>query len=146
MAKTKMAEEAAEDAKVKGTRPPIMTQEAWDDVDAPEFGGQADIMELGVGEIGGPFTYVGHQEMRLEGNKEPVTVHIGLTEEGGNMRLPIAASFLRAVDQAGIKQGDKFAIKRADDVRKKGGVGKGTMMQIYSVKVLEKAASLAAAA
>lgn len=131
----------AVEERTPGTKPPTMTTEAWTAIESPEFGGQADIMELEIDEIGGPFTYSGHQEMNLEGNSKPVTVHIGITEEGANMRLPIAASFLRAVDQAGIKPGDQFAIRRMDDVQKKGGVGKGTMMQIYSVKVLKKAAS-----
>lgn len=138
---TAMAQAAEAEAKAKGTKPPLMDPSEWDAAESPEYGGQADIMELAVGEIGGPFTYSGHQEMALEGNSKPVTVHIGITEDGNNMRLPIAASFLRAVDQAGIKPGDQFAIKRLDDVKKKAGVGKGTMMQIYSVKVLKKAAS-----
>lgn len=145
MAKDKsnaLKDDAAAQNKAAGVRPPIMSSDEWDKIETPEFGGQADIMELGVGEIGGPFIYVGHQEMNLEGNRQPVVVHIGLVKEtGANMRLPIASSFLRAVDQAGLKAGDTFAIKRTEDVQKKGGVGKGQMMQIYSVKVLEKAAT-----
>lgn len=137
--KNEFAAASEEAAKLAGIKPPLMTAEAWDAVETPEYGGQADIIDLAVDEIGGPFTYIGHQPMNLEGKE--VTVHIGQTETGNNMRLPISASFLRAVDQAKLAPGDTFAIKRNDDVKKKNGVGKGNMMQIFSVKVLTKAAS-----
>lgn len=136
---SKTSSEDTESTAIEGVKPPLMAASEWDAVETPEFGGQADIMALEVDEIGGPFEYVGHQPMRLE--DKDVTVHIGLTTEGTNMRLPISASFLRAVDQAKLAPGDTFAIKRNDDVKKKNGKGKGNMMQIYSVKVLTKAAS-----
>ncbi len=140
--KNALIDDAQAQDRAAGVKPPLMDAKQWDAVTTPEYGGQADIIDLAVGEIGGPFIYIGHQPMNLEGKE--VTVHIGQTspEEGSNnMRLPISASFLRAVDQAKLTPGDKFAIKRNDDVKKKAGVGKGNMMQIFSVKVLEKAAS-----
>lgn len=138
MAKANRLVEDAEKQK-QGIKPPVMSAEAWDAIETPEYGGQADIMALEEGEIGGPFTYVGHQPMRLD--DKDVTVHIGQTEEGTNMRLPISASFLRSIDQAKLAPGDKFAVKRNEDVIKKNGKGKGNPMQIYSIKVLEKAAT-----
>lgn len=134
----------AEEAKAQGVKPPTMDESAWDAVEGSEFGGQADIMSLDVGEIGGPFLYIGFQPMRLE--DKDVTVHIGQTSEGVNMRLPISASFLRSVDQAKLVPGDKFAVKRNEDVAKKNGKGKGNMMQIYSLKVIERSATGATAA
>lgn len=127
-----MAQEAAAE------RGYLTSQADWDKVSGPEYGGQADILTLNVGEFGGPFEYVGHQPMTMEGGKN-VTVHIGLDPLGETVRLPIAASFLRAIDQAEVRKGDKFLIRRDEDVAKKAGVGKGTKMGIYALKITFKA-------
>lgn len=115
----------------------LMEPGAWEKNSSPEFGGQSDILELEVGEIAGPLEYIGFTTMSLEGGE--VTVHQAITPNGDTIRCPIAASFIRAFDQAAIAKGDKFAVKRNDDAEKKSGKGKGTNMQIYSVKVVSKA-------
>lgn len=132
----KMAKEAQEQQQKE--RPYITTQAAWDDDDSQEYGGQADILAVNIGEVAGPFEYVGHQPMVMEGGKT-VTVHLGIDPAGENVRLPIAASFLRAIDQAEVMKGDKFLIRRGDDVKKKSGIGKGTNMQIFAIKVISRA-------
>jgi hypothetical protein len=129
---TTMAQEAAQTAAAE--RPYIATEQDWDAVSTPEFGGQADILQVQVGEIAGPFEYMGHQPMIMEGGKT-VTVHLGVDKSGDTLRLPIAASFLRAVDQAELMRGDTFLLRRSEDVKKKAGIGKGQAMQIYAVKV-----------
>jgi len=115
----------------------IMDPAVWDKSSSPEFGGQSDILELEVGEVAGPLTYIGFTNMKLENGD--VKVHQATTPDSSTVRCPIAASFLRAFDQAGIVQGDQFAIKRNEDTEKKTGVGKGQTMHIFSVKVLKKA-------
>jgi len=129
-------ESAAEEDAVK--RPYIQASEYWDEQEGQEFGGASGILELQVGEVAGPFTYTGHQNMTTE--LGDTTVHTGNDEEGNQWRLPIQATFLRAIDQARISMGDKFAVKRLDDVKKKRGKGAGNMMAIFAIKVLERAA------
>ena len=133
---SKMVEEAQAHTAIE--RPYLSSQEDWDQEQSPEFGGQADILTLNIGEVAGPFEYMGHQPMVLEGNKS-ITVHLGMTSTGETLRLPIAASFLRTIDQAEVVKGDKFLIRRSDDVAKKAGIGKGQMMQIYALKVTARA-------
>jgi hypothetical protein len=108
----------------------------WDRLQGVEIGGQNPILEVEAGEVAGPFTYAGHQSMQTDSGD--VTVHLG-ENNGVIYRLPIAASFIRSVDQAGIGAGDQFALRRNDDQEKKRGVGKGQMMQIFSLKVIKKA-------
>jgi hypothetical protein len=115
----------------------IMDPASWDRNSSPEFGGQSDILELEVGEVAGPLTYIGYTSMKLENGD--VKVHQATTPDSSTVRCPISASFLRAFDQAGIVQGDQFAIKRNEDTDKKTGVGKGQTMHIYSVKIVKKA-------
>lgn len=112
----------------------LTNEAAWDSVSSPEFGGQADILICAVGEIVGPFEYVGHQPMTMEGNKT-LQVHMGVDPSGETLRLPISASFLRTIDQAELMRGDTFLIRRSENVKKKAGVGKGQDMQIYAIKV-----------
>lgn len=142
--KTQMAQEAQTQAAAE--RPYISSDKEWDAVATPEFGGQADILAINVGEVAGPFEYAGHQPMVLEGNKT-VTVHLGVDQKTTDtMRLPIAASFLRAIDQAEVIKGDVFLIRRSDNVKKKAGVGKGQDMQIFAIKVKTRVARPVAAA
>lgn len=124
---TKMAQEAAAE------RAYIASQADWDKAPGQEYGGQADILQINIGEIAGPFEYMGHQPMVMEGGKS-VTVHIASDPTGEQVRLPIAASFLRAVDQADLFRGDKFLIRRSENVKKKSGIGRGQDMQIYAIK------------
>jgi hypothetical protein len=114
----------------------IVDDSAWTAA-GEEFGGKSDILIIQVGEIAGPFNYVGHQQMTTELGE--TTVHLA-TLKDETMRLPIQATFIRAVDQAGLKRGDTFLIKRFEDQEKKRGKGAGNQMAIYGVKVLKRAA------
>ena len=133
-----MATKPAE-AKAKATdkKTYLMEPTAWEKNESPEYGGQSDILELEVGEVAGPLTYIGYVSMTLENGD--VKVHQATIPSGETVRCPISASFLRAFDQAGIQVGDQFATKRNEDVEKKKGVGKGQQMHIYSVKLVKKA-------
>jgi len=144
---TKMAEEAAAETEAErqermAARTYVADPNAWDRAPGMEFGGQADILEIEIGEVAGPFTYVGHQPMTLQGRQ--TTVHIGTDPEKNNIRLPISTAFLRAADQAGLQRGDTFLVRREGDVKKKDGVGKGQDMKIYALKVLTRATPTAA--
>jgi len=109
----------------------------WDSSREPEYGGQSDILELKVGEVSKILTYIGHQAMQT--TLGSTTVHTATSPDGGSLRLPISASFLRAIDQAGIKRDDEFLIKRFEDVKKSSGKGAGQTMQIYAVKLTKRA-------
>lgn len=129
------AEAAAEE---KAERPYIKTPEAWDGMSGQEFGGASGILDLKVGEVAGVFVYTGHQQVTTDLGE--TTVHTGLDEDNNQWRMPIQATFLRAVDQARLGMGDKFAVKRQEDQIKKRGKGAGNPMAIYAIKVLERAA------
>lgn len=133
---SRMAQEGVEQQAKE--RPYLASTEVWEQHTGPEFGGQADILQLNVGEVAGPFEYMGQQPMVMEGGKT-ITVHLGMTGDDETLRLPIAASFLRAIDQAEIQRGDKFLIRRSDNVKKKAGIGKGQDMQIYAIKPIFRA-------
>lgn len=127
------------------TRKHIISVDQWDEVEGQEFGGKSDILDLHEGEVAGPFSYSGHQEMVTD--LGATTVHLGTVVDGEDagetVRLPIQATFLRAVDQAGLSKGDTFLIKRFDDQLKKKGKGAGKPMAIYGIKVTERAANFA---
>lgn len=110
---------------------------AWDGSKAPIYGGQTPILEMDVNTTVGPLSYIGTNPMTLNGKE--VTVHIGSTPAGDPVRLPIAASFNRAMTQADPHEGDKFLVRRFEDVQKKDGIGKGQMMEIYGIRVTERA-------
>jgi hypothetical protein len=128
------AEAAAED---KAERPYLMEAEAWEQTEGQEFGGASGILDLKAGEVAGIFAYIGHQQITTDLGE--ATVHTASDEDNVQWRLPIQATFLRAVDQASLKMGDKFAIRRDDDVIKKRGAGKGKPMAIFAIKVIERA-------
>jgi hypothetical protein len=127
----------AEEAELKATNVQTISRDEWDNLGVPEIGGQSDILIINQGEASGPFIYTGHRAFDLQGKQ--VTGH-SATLNGEQYRLPISASFTQALDQAGIHQGDEFYIRRGDDQAKKNGVGKGTMMAIYAIKVTKRAA------
>jgi hypothetical protein len=109
---------------------------AWDKAPGEEYGGKADILLIQVGDIAGPFIYVGHQDMTTDLGE--TTVHLATIKSGDTVRLPIQATFLRAIDQAGVSRGDTFLIKRFEDQIKKKGAGAGNPMAIYGVKVTKR--------
>lgn len=138
MAKTnRMAEEAQEDkAALLAKRTYVLEPTAWDTQEGDEFGGKSEILLMEVGDICGPFDYVGHQQMTTSLGE--TTVHKGMDENGDILRLPIQATFLRAVDEAALQRGDTFIVKRFEDQIKKQGKGKGEPMAIYAVKVTKR--------
>lgn len=144
MAAEAAAETADERAERLAARTYVVDPNLWDQEKGMEYGGQAGILELEVGDVAGPFIYIGHQPMTLQGRN--LTVHIAsIGLEGDNVRLPISASFTRAADQASLQRGDQFLIRRGDDTKKKAGVGAGQDMKIYSLKVTHRSTPTAAA-
>lgn len=142
MAKSKMAEEAAAENEAKrqeamAARTYMLKDTAWDDGDGEEFGGKSQILLLDENEIGGPFTYIGHQKMTTELGE--TTVHMATGPDGETYRLPIQATFLRSIDQADMGRGDKFIVRRFPDELKKRGKGAGEPMSIYGLRVKERA-------
>lgn len=135
---TQMSAEAEEERRAQlAERTYIAEDPDWDSVEGDEFGGQADILILEVGEASKNLTYVGHQQMTT--NLGETTVHLATNENGDTLRCPIQATFQRAVDQAGLTRGDVFRTKRFDDTLKKGGKGAGKPMAIYAIKVITRA-------
>jgi hypothetical protein len=108
----------------------------WDAEKAPEFGGQSEILVLKIGEVAKGLLYTGFNTSTI-GDK-PVQVHTANLASGDPVRLPISASFTRALDQASVQVGDTIMVKRYEDATKKGGVGKGQNMAIYAIKVVKK--------
>lgn len=134
--KTKMAAEAETEHQA-ARQSYVGDSSLWDKSREPEYGGQSEILELGVGEVSRELVYVSHQPMKTA--LGDTTVHTATTPDGSSVRLPISAAFLRALDQSGIKRGDTFLVKRFEDVKKQAGKGAGQNMQIYAVKVLNRA-------
>ena len=131
---TKFSEEDPQAEEPQAERNYIAAAEAWDNVEGQEFGGKADVVDIKIGEVAGPFVYLNHVPMETRlGN---VTVHQATTEDGDTVRLPISATFVRAVDQAKLAFGDTFLVKRLDDVKKKQGKGAGNMIPVYAIKIL----------
>jgi|SRR5882672_1757907 len=124
-------------AELLKSRTYVLDDRVWEDTEGEEYGGKSDILILEVGEIGGPFTYVGSQSMTTELGE--TTVHLATDKEGNQLRLPIQATFLRSIDQAGAHRGDQFIVKRFDDQEKKRGKGAGNAMAIYGVKITKRA-------
>ena len=111
----------------------------FDEMKGDDFGGSSTILMLEVDEAAGPFTYVGHRLTDLGNNIKPADIHEAKDREGGLWRMPIATNFQRNAEGANLQSGDTFLIKRLEDVEKKGGAGKGNMMQMYVIKVTARA-------
>lgn len=134
-----MAQEAEADAiAALAARTYVTDESAWDEAEGQEFGGKSDVINILVGEIAGPFVYAGHQSMVTDLGE--ATVHIANTSDGESVRLPISATFVRAVDAAGLAFGDTFLVRRSDDVKKKKGKGAGNMIPVYAIKVTSRVA------
>lgn len=101
------------------------------------FGGTSDILMLDVDEAAGPLTYVGHRSADL--GLGDTVVHEAKDKEGKTWRLPISANFGRQIEAGNVERGDTFYVKRIADAEKKRGKGKGQMMQMYIVKVTQRA-------
>ena len=128
MSKVSKNEEASTGMKVKAVE--------WDQIDGQEFGGQSPIIDIEVGQAAGPFILL---------SKTTVTTDIGTaisytaSYEGHQVRMPLSATFVKAVDQAQLDTGDEFFIRRTDDVKGKTGRAKGQILQVYGIKVTKRA-------
>jgi len=142
-AETKAAEDRLSEEEL-AARDYMADETAWEQGEGEEFGGKSEILILRVGELAGPLVYVGHQEMTTSLGE--TTVHMATTKNGDTMRLPIQATFLRSVDQAGLVRGDTFLVKRFEDQIKKQGKGKGNPMAFYGLRVVQRAPRQMAAA
>lgn len=115
----------------------LMDANAFDNLDAAEYGGQSDVMDLKVGEVAGPLSYTGFSTITTD--LGDATSHTAIhTDTKESIRLPLAASFNKALDQASVNVGDIFAIKRNPDVMKKKGKGANRPMAIYSLKIIKR--------
>jgi hypothetical protein len=120
-------------------KPPTMDLTAWEQKKVQEYGGSSQILALEVGDIVGPLIYGGHHPITTDLGE--TTVHVATDDNGESWRLPISATFLRAIDQSQMTPGDRFAARRLTDVLKKRGKGAGKPMAIYSIKVFERKAA-----
>ena len=115
---------------------PLATEQQWEQAKGQEYGGSAGILKLEPGQIAGPLVYHGHQQITTE--LGDTTVHLGSDEDNEQWRLPISATFVRAMDQANLRPGDKFLTRRLPDQTKKRGKGAGNPMAMYAIKVIER--------
>jgi len=108
---------------------------AWENISGESYGGQSEILELKPGEMAGPIEYRGFKQITLDTGLH--NSHQGIID-GELMRLPLAATFTQALDQADVQIGDVFHMRRTDDVEKKRGAGKGKPMAIYEIKIVKR--------
>lgn len=108
---------------------------AWDSIEGQEFGGQSPIIQIEVGQAAGPFILL---------SKTTVATEIGTaisytaTYEGHQVRMPLSATFVKAVDQAQLDTGDEFYVRRTEDVKGKTGRAKGQTLMVYGIKVTKR--------
>lgn len=131
------------DEQPKGPNVPLMDKARWDNQDGEEYGGQADILKLEPGQAAGPLTYLNETALTTELGE--TVAHSAMDADKNVWRMPIHATFIRAVEQANLANGDKFLVRRLPDQIKKAGKGKGKPMQIWGVKVTDRKPRVAAA-
>jgi hypothetical protein len=115
-----------------------ISREEFDKAPGESYGGQSAILQIEPNTAAGPFRYAGSQPMITELGQ--TTVHLATDVESQNqIRLPISATFLRAMDWAEMGIGDVFYVLRESDTVKKTGKGKGNMIPVYKLKVVKRA-------
>ena len=108
---------------------------SWDSIEGQEFGGQSPIIQIEVGQAAGPFILL---------SKTTVATEIGTaisytaSYEGHQVRMPLSATFVKAVDQAQLDTGDEFYVRRTEDVKGKTGRAKGQTLMVYGIKVTKR--------
>ena len=117
----------------------VVDPEMFDSMPGDSFGGESEILLLDEGMVAGPLSYLGHRLTDLGNNMGPADIHEAKDSEGDTWRLPIAANFRRQAEGANLQRGDTFYVKRLTDAVKKAGKGKGNAMQMYQVKVTNRA-------
>lgn len=109
------------------------------------FGGSYPRLALEPGNVSEELTYVKDTTITLndpdedEGKKD---INVKVLQEVASGLLctaPIGAIFNNTFEDAKIKKGDVFRIKRYPDAEKKEGKGKGNKMQVYGIKVYKRA-------
>ena len=114
---------------------------AFDQAEGEVFGGASEILHPEENQVVGPLTYTAlRKNVDLGNQMEPVDIHEARDSEGNQYRLPISANCRRQAEVADLKKGDVFVFKRLPDVAKARGKGAGNMMEMYQIKVLERAA------
>jgi hypothetical protein len=108
----------------------------FDAIDGIEFGGQSEILHIEKDEAAGPFTYAGKNVIDTDIGK--AVSHSAHNEAGEQVRMPLSATFIKAVDMANLGIGDVFYVKRYEDVVGKNGRAKGQTLQVYSIKVVSR--------
>lgn len=109
---------------------------SWDSIEGQEFGGQSPIINIEIGQAAGPFILL---------SKTTVSTDIGTaisytaSYDGQQVRMPLSATFVKAVDQAQLDTGDEFYVRRTEDVKGKTGRAKGQTLQVYGIKVTKRA-------
>jgi hypothetical protein len=109
----------------------------FDAIDGIEFGGQSEILHINVDEAAGPFIYAGKNVIDTDIGK--AVSHSAHNEAGEQVRMPLSATFIKAIDMANLGVGDAFYVKRYADVIGKTGRAKGQTLQVYSIKVVSRA-------
>lgn len=102
-----------------------------------DFGGESSILLLEKDEVAGPLTYLDSVEQNL--GLGMIEVHRAKDKKDKTWRLPIAANFRQQAETADLRRGDVFFIQRVADVQKKKGAGAGNMMEMYKLKVTNRA-------
>jgi hypothetical protein len=97
-----------------------ITSSAFDALGGEVFSG-LNILKLSEGEAAGPFRFLRtvEQEMPAKGKKpaQIVTCYVAehIVYPGREIRLPLAASFVKKCEDAAIKKGDILAVRRGGD-------------------------------
>ena len=107
----------------------------WASIEGDVYGGQSPIIDIDAGDAAGPFVYTGKSTIATQ---QGTAVSHTATYEENQVRLPLSATFLKAMDQAGVSHGDTFYIKRDADVIGKTGRAKGQTLQVYAIKVTDR--------
>ena len=118
-----------------------LTSSAFDSLGGEVFAG-LNILKLAQGDAAGPFRYIKSvgQEMPAKGKKkaEMVVCHVAchLAFPNREIRLPLAASLASKIDDASLKAGDVFAVRRVSDYVSKNFAGQNC--QGYELRVLAR--------
>ena len=94
---------------------------------------RAIILAGGLGTRLRPYTVVLPKPLMPIGQYPILEVIIRQLSKAGFDHVTLAVNH-----QAEIIKGDKFLARRSDDVAKKSGIGKGTNMQIWAIKVVSR--------
>jgi hypothetical protein len=109
---------------------------SWDSIEGQEFGGQSPIVNIEPGQAAGPFILLSKTTVSTEIG---TAISYAASYEGQQVRMPLSATFVKAVDQAQIDTGDEFYVRRTEDVKGKTGRAKGQTLQVYGIKVTKRA-------